>query len=39
MIFYDFECFKYNWLVVAIDPSKEEPYVIWDDKSALEVCL
>ena len=36
MIFYDFECFKYNWLVVAIDPSKEEPYVIWDDKSALE---
>ena len=36
MIFYDFECFKYNWLVVAIDPSKEEPYVIWDDKLALE---
>lgn len=36
MIFYDFECYKYNWLVVAIDPSKEEPYVIWDDKSALE---
>lgn len=36
MIFYDFECFKYNWLVVAIDPSKEEPYGIWDDKSALE---
>lgn len=36
MIFYDFECFKYNWLVVAIDPSKEEPYVIWDDKSVLE---
>ena len=37
MIFFDFETFKYNWLVVAIDPSKDEPYIIWDDKSQLEV--
>ena len=36
MIFYDFEVFKYNWLVVAIDPKKRKPYVIWDDPKALE---
>ena len=35
-MFYDFETYKYNWLIVAIDPNKDEPYVIWDDKAALE---
>ncbi len=36
MIFYDFEVFRYNWLVVAIDPKKRKPYVIWDDPEALK---
>lgn len=36
MIFYDFEVFRYNWLIVAIDPEKDKPYVIWDDPEALE---
>lgn len=36
MIFYDFEVFKFNNLVVAIDPEKPKPYVIWDDPKALE---
>lgn len=36
MIFYDFETFKYNWLIVAIDPEKDKPYVIWDDPEELE---
>ena len=36
MIFYDFETFKYNWLICGIDPDKDEPYIIWDDASKLE---
>ena len=36
MIFYDFEVFKYNWLVCAIDPADSEPRFIWDDPSVLE---
>lgn len=36
MLGYDFEVFKHNWLVVAIDPKKPEPYVIWDDPEALK---
>ena len=36
MIGYDFEVFKYDWLVVAIDPSKPEPYVIINDVNALK---
>ena len=36
MLGYDFEVFKYNWLVVAIDPKEPEPYVIWDDAEALK---
>lgn len=36
MIFYDFEVFKYNWLIVAIDPIKETITKIWDDKGKLE---
>lgn len=36
MIFYDFEVFKYNWLVVCYDVLKREKHVIVDDKSKLE---
>lgn len=36
MLFYDFEVFKFNNLIVAIDPEKDKPYVIWDDPEALE---
>lgn len=36
MIFYDFEIFKYDWLLVAIDPKEPEPYVIINNKAALE---
>lgn len=33
---YDFECFKYNWLVVFIDPFKRTVTKIWDDPDALK---
>lgn len=36
IIFYDFECFKYNWLVVALDMVNRKKHVIWDDPEALE---
>ena len=35
MIFFDFEVFKYNWLIVAIDPELSDPYIIWDDPGEL----
>lgn len=35
MIFYDFEVFKKDWLVVAIDIKKPEPYVITNDRDKL----
>ena len=35
MLFYDFEVFKYNWLVVLIDPEQDTPYVIVDDPARL----
>lgn len=35
LIFYDFEVFRYNWLVVFIDPYKEETTVIIDDPRKL----
>lgn len=39
MIFYDFEVFKYNWLVVMIDPNKCVKHVIWDNKGDFEkIC-
>lgn len=28
MIFYDFEVFRYNWIVVLIDPTLDEPLVV-----------
>lgn len=36
VIGYDFEVFRHNWLVVAIDPSKPTPYVICDNVDALK---
>lgn len=36
MIFFDFEVFKYDWLVVAIDPIKKKEYVVVNSKSELE---
>ena len=36
MIFYDFEVFKFNWLVVAIDVVERKTHVIWDDREKLE---
>lgn len=36
MIFYDFEVFKFNWLVVAIDVVERKTHVIWDDRAELE---
>lgn len=36
MIFFDFEVFKFDWLVVAIDPIEKKEYVIVNDKSKLE---
>ena len=36
MLFFDFETFKYDWLVVAIDPIKQKEYVIVNDQKELE---
>lgn len=36
MIFFDFEVFKYDWLVVAIDPVEKKEFVIVNDKTKLE---
>lgn len=36
ILFFDFEVFKYDWLVVAIDPVQKKEYVIVNDKSELE---
>lgn len=36
MIFYDFEVFKLDWLVVAIDLMKKKEHVIINDPKALE---
>lgn len=36
ILFFDFEVFKYDWLVVAIDPINKSEYVIVNDKSKLE---
>lgn len=37
MVFFDFEVFKYDWLVVAIDPVKQKEYVIVNNKRQLEI--
>lgn len=36
ILFFDFETFKYDWLVVAIDPVEKKEYVIVNDKDKLE---
>ena len=36
LIFYDFEVFKYDWLVVLIDPINKEETVIVNDEEQLE---
>lgn len=36
MNFYDFEVFKYDWLVVIIEPDKQRETVIVNDKEKLE---
>ena len=36
MIFFDFETFKYDWLVVAIDPINKKEYVIVNNRAELE---
>lgn len=33
---YDFECFRYNWLVVFINPITQECIKIWDDPTQLQ---
>ena len=35
MIFYDFEVFRYDWLVCLIDPDKDEPYIVVNDVDLL----
>lgn len=35
MLFYDFEVFKFNWLVVIINPINQEVTKIWDDQQRL----
>lgn len=35
MIFYDFEVFKYNWLIKALDMTTHKWYTIWDSPDAL----
>ena len=37
MIFYDFEVFKFNWLVVIIDMNEKKQHVIIDNQEELEV--
>lgn len=36
MLFFDFEVFKYDFLLVAIDPVKEQEYIIVNNKQELE---
>ena len=36
ILFYDFEVFKYDWLVVIIDSETKETHVIINDKEELE---
>ena len=36
MLFYDFECFKYDWLVVIIDMAKKQEHVIINNAAELE---
>ena len=35
ILFYDFEVFRYDWLVCLIDPDKDEPYIVVNDVDLL----
>lgn len=37
MIAYDFEVFKCNWLIKAIDPETDKIYTVWDSMEKLNV--
>lgn len=36
MVFFDFEVFKYDWLVIAIDPVMKKEYIVVNNKYELE---
>ena len=36
MLFYDFEVFKYDWLVIVLDMEAQKEHVIINDKAKLE---
>lgn len=36
ILFYDFEVFKYNWLIKAIDMDKQKIITIWDSQEQME---
>lgn len=36
MLFYDFECYKYEWLVVVLDMAERKEHVIVNDREQLE---
>lgn len=36
MVVYDFEVFKFGWLICWVDTEKKEAYHIWNDKPKLE---
>ena len=36
MLFYDFEVFKYDWLVVVLDMNEKKQHVIINNKEELE---
>lgn len=36
MVFYDFEVFKYDWLVVILDMDNQKEHVIINNSSELE---
>lgn len=36
ILFFDFETYKYDWLVVAIDPVEQKEFVIVNDRKRLE---
>ena len=36
MLFYDFEVFKYDWLVIVIDMTEKKQHVIINNKEELD---
>ena len=35
ILFYDFEVFKFDWLVVIISPAEEKEYIFHNDRAGL----